>query len=145
MTTRRCNIAVADDGVVTPVETMYLLVFCIAAVVFLGFLGRLHATGVQVTNAAQAAARAASQAPTPTAAKAVASASVHSSALRSRCTGGVRVSTTWRPSSIGAWQGGSVTVVVSCTVRNAALAGVWSPGSRIVSVRDTQPVDRYRR
>ena len=45
----------------TPVEMMYLLVFCMMAVLFLGFVGRLHAAGLQVTNAAQSAARAASR------------------------------------------------------------------------------------
>lgn len=139
------GVAAADDGMATPVETMYLLVFCIAAVVLLGYLGRLHATGVQVTNAAQAAARVASQAPTPGAARTAAAAAVQRSALRARCDGGLRVSTTWSPSPTRAWQGGSVTVSVSCTVRNKALAGVWSPGSRVVTMRDTQPVDRYRR
>jgi Flp pilus assembly protein TadG len=135
----------AEDGIATPVETMYLLVFCLAAVFLLGYLGRLHATGVQVTNAAQSAARAASQAPNPTAARSAASVSVQASALRSRCNGGVRVSTTWSPSPTGAWQGGAVTVAVTCTIRNQSLSGVWSPGSRVVSMRDTQPVDRYRR
>ncbi len=135
----------ADDGMATPVETMYLLIFCVSAVVFLGYLGRLHAAGVQVTNAAQAAARVASQAPTPGAARVAATASVQGSVLRARCDGGLRVNTTWSPSSTRAWQGGSVTVSVSCTVRNRALSGVWAPGSRVVTMRDTQPVDRYRR
>ena len=134
-----------EAGVATPEEMMFLLLFCVLAVLFLGFLGRLHATGVQVTNAAQAAARAASQAPTPTAAKAAAADSVQRSSLHTRCTGGVRVSTVWSPSAAGAWQGGTVTVAVSCTVRNQSLSGVWSPGSRVVAMRDTQPVDRYRR
>lgn len=134
-----------DDGVVTPVEMMYLLVFCLLAVAFLGFLGRLHATGVQVTNVAQSAARAASQAPTPAAARDAALDNVTRSALRSRCVGSPRAVTTWTPSSTGAWQGGSVTVVVSCRVRNQALTGFWSPGTRVVTMRDTQPVDRYRR
>lgn len=137
--------ASTDDGMATPVETMYLLVFCIAAVVLLGYLGRLHAAGVQVTNAAQAAARAASQAPTPTAARTAAASSVQRSALQARCDGGLRVSTTWTPSAARAWQGGSVTVSVSCTIRNRALAGMWSPGSRVITMRDTQPIDRYRR
>ncbi len=134
-----------EDGVATPVETMYLLVFCLLAVAFLGFLGRLHATGVQVTNAAQSAARAASQAATPAAARVAAADSVARSPLRSRCVGTPRAATTWAPSAAGAWQGGSVTVAVSCRVRNQALTGLWSPGSRVVTMRDTQPVDRYRR
>lgn len=62
----------ADSGVATPVEMMYLLIFCLLAVVFLGFVGRLHAAGVEVANAAQSAARAASMAPDPVAAEAAA-------------------------------------------------------------------------
>ncbi len=134
-----------DTGVATPVETMYLLVFCLLSVAFLGFLGRLHATGVQVTNAAQSAARAASQAATPASARVAATGSVSRSPLKRRCVGSPRTVTTWAPSVTGAWQGGSVTVVVSCRVRNQALAGVWAPGTRVVTMRDTQPVDRYRR
>jgi hypothetical protein len=134
-----------EAGLATPVEMMYLLVFCMVAVLFLGFLGRLHAAGVQVTNTAQAAARAASQAPDATAALAVAEQLVSGSALRTRCEHGARVQLSWVPSAAGAWQGGSVTVRVSCVVSNRALAGVWAPGARTVTVGDTQPVDRYQR
>lgn len=134
-----------DDGIATPVEMMYLLVFCIVAVVFLGFVGRLHAAGVQVTNTAQSAARAASLAPSPAAGANVAADVVSSSALRQRCLGGAEVRISWAPSPTGTWQGGSVTVEVSCEVRNQSLTGLWSPGSRTVVMRDTQPIDRYQR
>lgn len=134
-----------DRGVVTPVEMMYLLVFCMVAVLFVGFLGRLHATGVEVGNVAQSAARAASMAPTPAAAESAAVAAVSASPLRGRCSGGARSVTHWVPSPLGTWQGGSVTVTVSCTVANRALAGVWMTGARTVTMRDTQPVDRYQR
>jgi hypothetical protein len=135
----------ADDGVATPVEMLYLLVFTIVAVVFLGFLGRLHAAGVEVTNTAQSAARAASVAPSPVAAELAAMNIVESSSLAGRCASLPRTSFSWAPSSIGAWQGGAVTVEVSCTVKNQDLTGVWSPGARTVVMRDTQPVDRYQR
>lgn len=135
----------SEDGVATPVEMMYLLIFCIVAVVFLGFVGRLNAAGVQVTNAAQAAARAASIAPNPATAQQAANAAVAASSLAGRCQGGGRVRLTWAPSPAGTWQGGSVTVQVSCTVRNQSLTGVWSPGVRTVVMRDTQPIDRYQR
>ena len=134
-----------DDGTATPVEMMYLLVFCIVAVVFLGFLGRLHAAGVQVTNAAQAAARAASLARDPTSATRAAQTSVAASPLARRCQGGARATMSWAPSPTGTWQGGSVTVRVSCVVRNQNLTGVWSPGMRTVSMSDVQPIDRYQR
>lgn len=134
-----------ESGVATPVEMMYLLIFCMSAVLFLGFLGRLHAAGVQVTNTAQAAARAASQAPEASVALAAAEAVVAGSALADRCEDGAHVQLSWVPSATGAWQGGSVTVQVSCVVTNDALAGVWAPGSRTITVDDTQPVDRYHR
>ncbi len=134
-----------DRGVATPVEMMYLVVFCIVAVLFLGFVGRLHATGVEVTNTAQSAARAASLAPNPTAAQRAASDAVAGSALAQRCAGGASTDLTWEPSPTGSWQGGSVTVAVTCTVANRSLTGVWAPGDRTVRMSDTQPVDRYQR
>ena len=135
----------AEDGLATPVEMMYLIIFCLVAVVFLGFVGRLQAAGVQVTNSAQSAARSASQAPDPQAAQRAAEDVVAASPLRSRCQGGATVGMSWSPSAAGTWQGGSVTVQVSCTVRNQSLTGVWAPGVRTVVMRDTQPVDRYQR
>lgn len=132
-----------DRGVATPVEMMYLLIFCVVSVVFLGFLGRLHAAGVEVTNTAQAAARAASQAPNPAAAEVAIADVVSGSSLSRRCA--PRAIMSWAPSATGAWQGGAVTVEVVCTVSNQTLTGVWSPGSRTVTMRDTQPVDRYQR
>ena len=134
-----------DNGLATPVEMMYLLMFCLVAVVFLGFVGRLHAAGVQVTNAAQAAARAASLEPDPAAANRSAATVVASSALRERCVGNARMSLSWSPSPSGTWRGGAVTVVVACTVQNRSLTGVWAPGTYTVVMTDTQPVDRYRR
>ena len=134
-----------DDGIATPVEMMYLLIFCLAAVLLLGFLGRLQAAGVEVTNTAQAAARAASQSPTSALAQQAARDVVATSSLSRRCVGGARVGVTWVPSPLGAWQGGSVTVRVSCTLENQSLSGVWAPGSRTVAMSDTQPIDRYRR
>lgn len=134
-----------ESGVASPVEMMAMLVCCMLAVLFLGFVGRLHAAGVEVTNAAQSAARAASLAADPASARAAVTDSVRSSPLASRCVRGARTSMSWRASRVGTWQGGTVTVTVSCTVTNTSLSGVWSPGSRVVRMHDTQVVDRYRR
>jgi Flp pilus assembly protein TadG len=134
-----------DDGVATPVEMMYLVIFCIAAVLFLGFLGRLHTAGVQTTNAAQTAARAASLARNPYEAWVAATDAVDTSSLPRRCRDGADVQLWWQASPTGSWQGGAVTVQVTCVVAYSALAGVWAPGWRSVVVSDTQPVDRYRR
>lgn len=134
-----------DEGIATPVEMMYLLIFCIAAVLFIGFLGRLHTAGVQVTNAAQTAARAASLTAGPAEGQVAAQDAVNTPLLRNRCRDGAEVQLWWEASATGSWQGGSVTVEVTCVVSYSALAGVWAPGWRSVVVRDTQPVDRYRR
>lgn len=134
-----------EEGIATPVEMMYLLIFCLIAVLFLGFLGRLQAAAVEVTNTAQSAARAASQAPSSQLAQLAADEVAAASPLSHRCEGGAVVRMSWSPSPSGAWQGGAVTVQLSCTVANQSLAGVWAPGSRTVTMSDTQPVDRYQR
>ena len=134
-----------DRGIATPVEMMYLLVFVLVAVGFVGFVGRLHAAGVQVTSTSQAAARAASLTASSDQGRAAAQDAVDSSTLSSRCNSRALADMSWMPSSTGSWQGGSVTVQVSCTVRNQTLTGVWSPGSRTVVMTDTQPIDRYQR
>lgn len=134
-----------DAGVVTSVEMMFVLIAAIVAVFTVGYLGRLHAAGVEVTNAAQSAARVASQQPGSVSALTAARAMVDRGPLASRCSGGPGVSMRWSTSAIGTWQGGSVTVEVRCTVINADLSGVWSPGVRTIVVGDTQPIDRYRR
>lgn len=135
----------ADDGFATPVEMMALLVFCFLATLFLGYLGRLHAAGVQVTAMARSAARAASLESGPAAATDEARRLVAGSPLTRRCNGGARANLSWSPSPLGTWQGGSVTVTISCTLPNKALTGVWAPGARVVVMRDTQPIDRYHR
>lgn len=134
-----------DDGIATPVEMMYLLVFCLMAVLFIGYVGRLHAAGVEVTNAAQSAARAASLAPSSAAAHEAAVTTAQAALAHRHCRGGAQVAVVARHAADGTWQGGSVTVTVSCTVPAQSLAGVWAPGVRTVTMSDTQPVDRYRR
>ena len=134
-----------DDGVVTPVETMFVVVFVLLAVAFLGFLGRLHAAGVQVTNTSQSAARAASLEGDADAARRAALDTVATSSLATRCRTAPAAELTWEPSPSGTWQGGSVTVTISCVVANDDLAGFWTPGARTLRASDTQPIDRYQR
>ncbi|MBI5089710.1 MAG: hypothetical protein HZB15_12880 [Actinobacteria bacterium] len=117
----------------------------LVAVAFLGFLGRLHAAGVQVANTSQSAARAASLTASSSDALVAARDAVESSTLMPRCSGTPVTEMDWQPSSTGSWQGGSVTVTVRCTVDNQSLSGVWTPGSRTISASDTQPIDRYKR
>ncbi len=134
-----------DRGMVTPIETMYLLVLAVVAIALLGYLGRLHAAGVEVSAVAQAAARAASLAPSSSTGAAAARSTVADSPLARRCAGGARTEVVWSASPTGTWHGGSVTVRIRCTVTQASLAGVWAPGSQTFAVADTQPIDRFRR
>ncbi len=134
-----------DRGIATPVEMMFLLVFVLVAVGFIGFVGRLHAAGVQVTNTSQTAARAASLTAGSDEGRAAAQDAVDQSTLTSRCSSAPLADMSWTPSTTGSWQGGSVTVTVTCTVGNGELSGVWTPGARTISVSDTQPIDRYKR
>lgn len=124
---------------------MYLLVFVLVAVGFIGFVGRLHSAGVQVTNTSQAAARAASLTANSDEGRVAAQVAVDASTLTSRCSSRPRADMSWSPSTTGSWQGGSVTVTVTCTVGNDELSGLWAPGDRTISVSDTQPIDRYKR
>ena len=134
-----------DAGFVSAVEVVYLGIAALVAITFLGYLGRLSAAGLQVTNSAQDAARAASLAPNATEASVAASEAVRRSGLPERCLGDPSAATTWAPSDLGTWQGGTVTVTVSCTVSNQTLTGVWSPGVRTVTVSDSQVIERFRR
>lgn len=137
--------SVADLGVVTAIELMFVLIAGLLSLMFLGYLGRLHAAGIQVQQATQSAARAASMANSSSEGRAAAAATVSTSALVRRCRDTPSVELTWSTSGTGTWQGGSVTVTVTCTVANDALAGLWVPGDRTVRSSDTQPIDRYHR
>lgn len=134
-----------DAGVVTAIELMFLLVCCLAGLGFIGYLGRLHAAGIEVAAASQSASRAASLATDAAAGQRAASEAVGHAGLADRCTDVPNVAMTWRPSPTGAWQGGSVTVTVSCRVDAETLGGLSLPGTRLVRMSDTQPIDRYRR
>jgi Flp pilus assembly protein TadG len=124
---------------------MFVLVFLLGSLVFLGFLGRLHAAGVQLGNTSASAARAASMASDAKAGQQAAQQAVMGSTLVSRCATAPTTELTWTPSATGSWQGGSVTVTVSCTVTNGELSGIWAPGTRTLRASDTQPIDRYQR
>lgn len=141
MTTSRSH----DAGVVTPIETMYVMIFALIAIAFLGYLGRSIGAGVEVTNAAQDGARAASIAVDPDAAQIAANSAVTRSGLPAQCRGTASADFAWQPSDTGDWRGGTVTVTVSCTVTNRSLTTLWSPGLRTITVSDTQVVDRFRR
>jgi Flp pilus assembly protein TadG len=125
---------------------MYVLGFLLAAIAFVGALGRLHATGVEIEDAAAAAARVASQARTPTSAVQAAARTVGELPLARRCARPPVVDVTWSGAAdLGTWQGGSVTVRIECDVEVDTLTGVWAPGTTSLSASVTHPVDRHQR
>lgn len=134
-----------DRGVLAPVEMMFVLVLLLGSLAFIGFLGRLHAAGVEVANTSQSAARAASLTADSGLGTKAAEAVVLGSSLAQRCSTQPQTELTWTPSPQGTWQGGSVTVTITCDIDQGELAGVWVPGTRTISASDTQPIDRYQR
>jgi Flp pilus assembly protein TadG len=135
-----------DVGAVTAVESMFVLAFLVVSLAFVTGVGRLHAAGVEVHDATSAAARTASMARNPSAGRDAALDAVASSSLARRCGGAPSVTFDWSPASgLGTWQGGSVTVRVSCRVPVQQLSGMWTPGSTTVSSTVTHPIDRYQR
>ncbi len=134
-----------DGGVLAPVEMMFVLVLLLASLLFIGFLGRLHAAGVEIANTSQSAARAASLSGDSSLGAEAAADVVSGSSLAARCSTPPRTELAWTPSPQGTWQGGSVTVTVTCDIDQGELAGVWAPGTRTIRASDTQPIDRYQR
>lgn len=124
-----------------PVELALLTPMMVLLLLFVVFVGRLVTSEQDVAAAARDGARAASLRGTSTAAVADARSTV-AAALATRdlsCNDlDIEVDTTQlRP-------GGSVAVVVRCTLSLADVAGLGVPGSRLVTARSAEVVDRYR-
>ena len=132
-----------DEGQAATVEVLLLLVVVLAGWFFLAYLGRLNAAAQSLENAAQSAARAASQTGDPTTAQTAASDVLAASNLDLPCNGRPAPDVSFQPGTDGGWRGGTVTVRLHCQVRNHALGGLWSPGSRTITASDTQIIDRY--
>ncbi len=133
-----------DGGFVSSVEIVYVGFVALLVVVFLGYLGRLTASGVQATNVAQHAARAASLAPSPDEGVSAARSAVDQSGIGDRCESSPAVDVVVTPGAGDPWFGGSVTVTITCDVAQASLSEVWTPGTRTLVVSDTQPIDRFQ-
>jgi hypothetical protein len=118
-----------------------LLVLALAAWSVIAWLGRLNATGQDLENTAQSAARAASQQAGPADALTAASSAVSLSNLVSPCTDRPAAELTWQPGPTGTWRGGSVTVTLTCNIDNAE---PFSGQGRTVSASDTQVIDRFQ-
>lgn len=122
-------------------EMMLLLVVALLAWAFIAWLGRLNSTAQDLSNTAQAAARAASQQPDPTAALSAADNAAKAAELATPCKTVPTASMRWQPGPTGTWRGGSVTVTLTCTISNREAFGGTG---RTISASDTQVIDRYR-
>ena len=132
-----------ESGQAATIEVLLLLVVVLAGWFFLAYLGRLNAAGQNLENAAQSAARAASQTGDPTTAETAATDVLAVSNLDLPCTSRPAPDVTFHPGSDGGWRGGTVTVRLSCQVRNHTLGSVWTPGTRTITASDTQIIDRF--
>ena len=132
-----------DHGQAATVEVLLLLVIVLAGWFFIAYLGRLNAAGQNLENAAQSAARAASQTGDPATGEIAAADILQASNLDLPCTSRPAPDLTWRRAPDGGWRGGTVTVRIRCEVRNQALGGIWSPGTRTITGSDTQIIDRF--
>jgi Flp pilus assembly protein TadG len=122
-------------AILTPV-----LILLLGALVF---AGRVQTSASSVEQAARAAARDASLARTPDAARTVASAAAARELATTSCVAtSVDVDTSGFSTRIG--QDGVVTATVTCTVSMADLAIPGLPGSHTITARATSPLDRYR-
>jgi Flp pilus assembly protein TadG len=136
---RRCR---DDRGQSIGPELMIVLVFALAAWGVLAWLGRLNSTAQDIENTAQSAARAASQQPSPGAARAAANRAVAASSLSTPCMSAPTVAMRWQPGPTGTWRGGSVTVVLTCRIENRE--PFTGGAGETISASDTQVIDRFQ-
>lgn len=129
-----------QDGTVA-VETAVLAPALLMLMLLVVYAGRASHADADVTAAAARAARAASQAPDPTAAATTADIV----ARTNLATAGITcadITVTLADTALAA--GGTVTVQVGCRVANSDIALVAIPGSRWSVATATQVVDTYR-
>lgn len=129
-----------DDGQALGPELILLVIVAIVVWGALSWLGRLTQTAQSIENAAQSAARVASQQSDIDEARSAAQTSIANSNIDS-CVTTPTVELTWTPGPTGTWRGGSVTARVQCTINNTE--PFTSDGRRIEAI-DTQVIDRFR-
>ncbi|KQY48008.1 TadE/TadG family type IV pilus assembly protein [Cellulomonas sp. Root137] len=126
--------------------TLELAIITPALILLLGTLvlaGRVQTTASAVEQAARSAARDASLARTPDAARAAARAAATRELATTACVAtAVGLDTTGFAARVG--QDGVVTATVTCTVNMADLAVPGLPGVRTMTAQATSPLDRYR-
>lgn len=131
-----------DRGSVT-VELAILTPALILLLCALVLAGRVQTSASAVEQAARSAARDASLARTPDAARSAAAAAAASELGTTSCAAtAVTVDTSGFGARVG--QDGVVTATVSCTVSLADLAVPGLPGVRTITAQATSPLDRYR-
>ena len=129
-----------DRGQALGPELMLLVVLALVAWAFLAWLGRLTAASQSIENAAQSAARAASLQDDPSTAQSAAESAVATFDVIEPCRSAPSVVVTWIAGETGAWEGGSVRAVVSCTINNPE---PFTSEGRTITAVDVQPVDRF--
>ncbi len=129
-----------DEGQAMGPELILLVIMSIIVWGALSWLGRLTQTAQSIENAAQSAARVASQQSDIDEARRAAESTIANSNIDS-CVTTPTVELTWTPGPTGTWRGGSVTARVQCTISNTE--PLTSDGRRIEAV-DTQVIDRFR-
>ena len=134
-----------DAGQELAVEVMVLLPLVLLAVLLVAWAGRYTTSRARLADVAAAAARAASLEADAGAGRSAAARLLAGSALPTSCAEVRQTVDVRGPADHPAsWRGATVTVTLSCTVRNTALAGVWAPGRSVLTGRSTHPVDPYR-
>lgn len=126
--------------------TVELAILTPALILLLGALvlaGRVQTSASAVEQAARSAARDASLARTPNAARTAAqTAAARELATTSCAATTVTIDTAGFSARVG--QDGTVTATVTCTVSMADLAIPGLPGVRTITAHATSPLDRYR-
>lgn len=129
-----------DSGQTLGPELILLVVMALVVWGALSWLGRLTQTGQSIENAAQSAARIASQQPDPDTARTAATNAIAASNIDA-CTTTPTVDLTWTPGPTGTWRGGSVTTTVTCTIANTE---PLTSNGRTITGTDTQVIDSFR-
>ena len=129
-----------DDGQSLGPELIVLLIMAIVVWGALSWLGRLTQTAQSIENAAQTAARAASQQPDPDQARAAADTAIANSNIDS-CITTPTVDISWSPGPTGTWRGGSVTARIECAIDNTE---PLTTDGKVIAASDTQVIDRFR-
>jgi len=129
-----------DDGQALGPELLLLVIMALVVWGALSWLGRLTQTSQSIENAAQSAARAASQQADINQARTAATDTIVNSNIES-CVTTPTVELTWVPGPTGTWRGGSVTARVQCTIANTE---PFTTDGRTIVGADTQVIDRFR-